>query len=129
MNSTAATGFRLVFGLVLLAWVGMGLSGWEPPAVDPGAEPLRDAIFGSGYLIPAVLVVYCLSGISFIANRFVALGSVVLFPVSLNILLFHTIMNPNPRSVLIAVTLFLANVLMLYQHRPVFAGLLKARRG
>jgi hypothetical protein len=48
-----------LFGLLLLAWVLMGLGAipWERPAVDAAAEPLREAIFGSGYLIPVVLFV------------------------------------------------------------------------
>jgi hypothetical protein len=106
----------------------MGFFGWKPPPVAPGAEDLRDAIFASGYLIPVVLFVYFLSGFSFLTNRYVALGSFILFPVSLNILLFHLMMNPNPRSISIAAALFLANLFMLWQHRSAFSELLKASR-
>ena len=40
MASKLITGFRLLFGLMLLAWVGMGLTGWQPPPVAPEAEAL-----------------------------------------------------------------------------------------
>ena len=119
--------FRVVFGAVLLYWVGLGLTGWEPPPVAEDAIMLRDAIFASGYLIPAVLVVYFLVGVSFLTNRFVPLGSTILFPVSLNILLFHSFVNPNPRSLSIAGALFIANSIMLYQHRSAFHELLRAQ--
>ena len=121
------TGFRLFFGIVLLIWVAMGVSGWEPPPVSAEAVALRDAIFDSGYIIPAVLTVYFLTGLCYLANRFVALGSIMLFPVSINILLFHSLLNPNPRSLSIASALFVANCYMLYLRRGAFAALLLAR--
>lgn len=129
MKSIFATGFRLLFGAVLLYWSSLGLTGWEPPPVHDKAVALRDAIFASGYLIPAVLVVYFLVGISFLANRLVPLSAVVLFPVSLNILLFHSFVNPNPRSLSIAGALTIANTIMLFQHRTAFCELLKVRSG
>ena len=128
MTSTLNTGFRLVFGIVLLAWVGMGIAGWEPPPVLSDAVSLRDSIFESGYVIPAVLCVYFFSGVCFVTNRYVALGSVVLFPVSLNIFLFHLMMNPNLRSLSIATALLVGNIFMLYQNRSAFVELLKAGR-
>ena len=128
MESRLSTVFRLVFGVVLLVWVIMGIAGWEPPPVASEAVALRDAIFASGYLIPAVLVVYFVVGASFLTNCFVALGALLLFPVSLNIILFHGFMNPSLRSLLIAGLLLLANCLMLYQQRSAYADLLRVRR-
>lgn len=119
--------FQAIFGLVLLAFVGMGVFGWEPPEVLPAAVPLRDAIFGSGYLIPVILLVYLVSGLTFLTNRFVALGSIALFPVSLNILLFHSILNRQPPSVGIASALFLANVWMLFRSRAAYRDVLAPR--
>jgi putative oxidoreductase len=127
MASKLITGFRLLFGLMLLAWVGMGLTGWQPPPVAPEAEALRDALFGSGYIIPAVLIAYFLVGVCYISGLYVALASVVLLPVSLNILMFHAFLNPNPRSLTIAALLFVANLGMLWLHRGAFGELLKAR--
>lgn len=127
MKSRLAAVFRTLFGLMLLAWVGMGLSGWQPPPVAPEAEALRDALFGSGYIIPAVLIAYLLVGICYVSGSYVALASVVLLPVSLNILMFHAFLNPNPRSLTIAGLLFAANLGMLWLHRGAFEELLKAR--
>ncbi len=85
-----------------MAWVGMGVLGWEPPPVASGAEELRDAIFESGYVIPSVLTVYLVAGIAYLLDRFVALASILLFPVSSNILMSHMFMNPNARSLSVA---------------------------
>jgi putative oxidoreductase len=128
MNIRLSAACRLFFGLVLLAWVGLGVTGWQPPPVALQAQALRDALFGSGYVIPAVMVVYFIVGVSYVSDLYVALASVLLFPVSLNILMFHAILNPNPRSLTIAGALFLANLGMLWMHRAAFAELLKARR-
>lgn len=117
--------FQRLFGVVLLAWVlmGVGVIPFRVPQVAPAAEPLRDAIFASGYLIPAVLVVYLIAGLAFLGNRFVALGAVVLFPVSLNILLLHAFLNP--RAVPLALLLFLPNVALMWFHRSAFEPLLR----
>lgn len=128
MNTRLTAALRLLFGLVLLAWAGLGLTGWQPPPVAPEAQALRDALFGSGYIIPAVLIVYFLLGVCFVSGLYVALASVVLLPVSLNILLFHAFLNPNPRSLTIAGLLLFASLGMLWLHRSAFAELLRARR-
>ncbi|MGA8204591.1 MAG: hypothetical protein WB812_08740 [Woeseiaceae bacterium] len=128
MNTRPAAAFRFLFGLLLLAWVGLPFTGWHPPPVAPEAEALRDALFGSGYIIPAVLIVYLIVGLSYVSGLYVALASVVLFPVSLNILLFHAFLNPNAHSLTIASLLFLANLGMLWLQRDSYAELLKARR-
>jgi putative oxidoreductase len=119
--------FQVLFGVVLLVFVAMGVLGWQPPPVLAKAEPLRDAIFASGYIIPSILIVYFISGASFVSNRFVPMASVILFPVSLNILLFHAVLNPTGRSVAIASALFVANVYMLYQARAACRPLLRSQ--
>jgi len=119
--------FRTLFGVMLLYWtaVGLGAFGWKPPAVSDIARPLRDAIFASGYMIPAVLAVYFVVGVSYVTNRYVALASVILFPVSLNILLFHAFLN-RP-SVPMALVLFVPNLVMLYLCRDAYAPLLHSQ--
>ncbi len=125
MSGLAALGLQYLLGALLLVWVlmGVGVIPFRPPAVAPAAEPLRDALFASGYLIPAVMMVYLVSALAFLTNRFVALGALLLFPVSLNILLFHAFLNP--RSVPLALVLFLPNSLLLWFHRAAFAPLLR----
>lgn len=126
MNSKQIV-FQALFGVVLLIFVGMGILGWEPPPVLPKAEPFKEAILGSGYVIPVILIVYFLSGMSFVTNRFVPLGSLVLFPISLNILLFHATLNPTLRSIGMALALFVANAFMLYRSRSAYRLLFHAK--
>ena len=127
MKPILFTIFRVLFGIVLMVWVGMGMFGWEPPPVSTGAETLRDAIFDSGYIIPSVLFVYLFVGVAYLLNRFVPLASILLFPVSLNILMIHAFMNPNARSLSIAGALFAPNCVMIISHRAMYSSLLKPR--
>ena len=127
MQSKPHAIFQALFGVVLLVFVGMGAFGWKPPPVLPEAEQFQNAILSSGYVIPVILLVYFVTGVSYLANRFVALSSLVLFPVSLNVLLFHAILNQTPRSIGMALMLFLANLYMLFRSREAFRPLLNAR--
>jgi hypothetical protein len=114
--------FQRLFGSVLVLFVGMDLFGWEPPPVTPEAQPLWDAIIEAGYIMPVVMVTYGICGVAFIADRFAPLASILLAPVSLNILLFHSFLNPS--SIPFAGTFFVCNALMLYIHRSSYSELL-----
>jgi len=47
------------------------------------------------YLMPLLKVTELLCGLAFISGRFVPLATVVIFPITLNILLFHTFLAPG----------------------------------
>jgi len=121
--SKAAGIFQRLFGVTLIVFVAMGVFGWEPPPISDDAKPLWDAIVESGYILPVVMTVYLISGIAFLIDRFAPLAAVLLTPVSLNILLFHSFLNP--RSVPFAVTFFLANSVVLYIHRQSYREILR----
>jgi hypothetical protein len=74
------------------------------------------------YVVGAIMVV---SGILFLANRFVGLGLTLLGPVLFNILLFHLTMNPGGIGMGAFATLLWA--LVAWQHRKVFERLFAAR--
>jgi hypothetical protein len=82
-----------LFGAVLITFALIPLFGWEPPPVTSEAELMQEAILSSGYIIPVILIVYLEAGLSWLFGQFVALSAVLLFPISLNIVLFHSILN------------------------------------
>ena len=118
---------QAIFGATLIAFSLMPALGWEPPPVRPAAEALQQALFASGYIIPVVLVVYFAVGLSWLLDRFVPLAAIVLFPVSLNIVLFHSMLNRTPFSLTAAFGLFAVNLFMLYSSRAAYRPLLAAR--
>ena len=60
-------------------------------------------------------------GISLLINRYAPFFAVVLFPISLNVLLFHTILVPS--GWLMGVTLMVPNLLLGWGYRKYYEGL------
>jgi hypothetical protein len=50
---------------------------------------------GVGYFYPMIKTIQVLAGLSLLLNRYPAFSAVVVFPISLNVLLFHTILVPS----------------------------------
>lgn len=50
---------------------------------------------GTGYFYPIQKVLQITGGISLLTNRYAPFSAVVLFPISLNVLLFHTFLVPS----------------------------------
>ena len=119
--------FQRLFGLLLIVFVGMDLFGWQPPAVSVDAQPLWDAIIDSGYIMPVVMVTYGICGVAFLTNLFAPLATILLVPVSLNIFLYHSFLNPS--SIPFAVTFFGINMALLFIHREAYKNLLAPGSG
>jgi len=62
-----------------------------------------------------------LGGLSLLFNRYAPFSAVVLFQISLNVLLFHTILVPS--GWLMGVTLMVPNVFLGYAYRKYYQGL------
>ncbi|RZA02938.1 MAG: hypothetical protein EOP47_05050 [Sphingobacteriaceae bacterium] len=50
---------------------------------------------GVSYFYPMIKAIQVLAGLSLLLNRYPAFAAVVVFPISLNVLLFHTILVPS----------------------------------
>jgi putative oxidoreductase len=91
----AVTLARILLGLLFLVF---GLNGFlhfipmKPPAGLAGQY--LGALFVSHYLV-FVFLVQLVGGVLLLANRFVALALVLLGPIIVNILLFHSLMAPE----------------------------------
>lgn len=76
---------------------------------------------GTGYFYPMQKVIQITGGLSLLFNRYAPFSAVVLFPISLNVLLFHTILVPS--GWLMGVTLMVPNLLLGYGYRKYYSGL------
>jgi putative oxidoreductase len=111
---------RVLLGLLFLVF---GLNGFfqflhMPPPTGLAAQYFG-VLFVSHYLVP-VFLLQVIGGALLLANRFVPLGLLLLGPVLVNILIFHSLMAPEG----LPMALF-ATVLWLV----VFAGVRKAFAG
>ncbi|HTI10855.1 MAG TPA: hypothetical protein VL832_19930 [Puia sp.] len=80
---------------------------------------------GTGYFYPIQKVIQIMGGLSLLGNLYAPFFAVVLFPISLNVLLFHTFLVPS--GWLMGVTLMVPNLLLGYGYRKYYSGLFTAR--
>ena len=79
----------------------------------------------SGYIFPLVKVVEFICGILFVTGFFVPLAAIVIFPISLNILLFHMFVNPDALPV--ALFVIGANLFLAFAYRTYYDRLFTAK--
>ena len=95
------------------------------PEMQGDVKVFNQGIAASVYLMPLIKVIELLCGIAFITGRFVTLAVIVIFPIIVNILLFHAFLAPEGLPV--AVFLFLGDLFLAYAYRNNYVPLLKAK--
>ena len=115
---------RVLLGLFFAVF---GLNGFvnfiPPPETSPAGEAFLTALAATGYMLPLIKGTELGVGVLLVSGRCVPLALVLLAPVTVNILLFHVVLDPAPvlPLILLAGQLYLAFV-----HRgayePLFAG-------
>ncbi len=80
---------------------------------------------GTGYFYPMQKVIQIMGGLSLLTNLYAPFFAVVIFPISLNVLLFHTFLVPS--GWLMGVFLMVPNLLLGYAYRKYYNGLFVAR--
>jgi putative oxidoreductase len=80
----------LVFGLnFFLHFIPM------PPPPPGKAGAFEGGLFGAGYFFPFMKVIEIVSGLFLIINRYTAFFLLLLFPITVNISLFHAFLAPS----------------------------------
>ena len=87
---------RLLLGAVLLVFGLNGFFNFYPlPETTPEAERFLDALWGSGYLMYIEKAMEIFVGLCLLSNRFVLVALLVFLPLSLNIALVDTFLQPQ----------------------------------
>ena len=115
--------FRILLGFLYLVF---GLDYFlhfipYQPAHTGAAADLKAGLQGTGYIYPMMKTIQVLGGLSLMLNRYAPFSAVVLFPISLNVFLFHTILVPS--GFLMGVFLLVPNLFLGYAYRNYYAGL------
>src|SRR3989337_686601 len=76
---------------------------------------------GVGYFYPMLKSIQVVGGISLLVNRYAPFFAVVLFPISLNVFLYHTILVPS--GWYMGVLLIGPNLLLGYGYRKYYSGM------
>lgn len=77
------------------------------------------------YFVPLLKVIELLCGIAFITGRFVPLATVMIFPVILNITLYHLFLAPE--GLALAIFLLLGNLFLAFYYRKNYQGLVAVK--
>jgi uncharacterized membrane protein YphA (DoxX/SURF4 family) len=115
---------RLLFGLMLVVF---GLNGFlrflPQPPMAPQAGAFAGALFQTGYMFPLIKGVEVLVGVLLLTNRLVPLALALIAPNVVNIVLFHTFLDPHgiaPALLILAFELYLA-----WAYRASYRSMLK----
>jgi uncharacterized membrane protein YphA (DoxX/SURF4 family) len=98
---------RILFGInFIINGLNPFIGFYELPPPSPEAGALAGALLASGYLFTVVKIVEIIVGILLVINRFVPLALILIFPISLNIFMFDTILEPAAAPIGIMVLVF-----------------------
>ena len=106
-----------------------GLNGFfhfipQPPPASPQAIQYMTVLSTSNYFV-LVFLIQLIAGILLLANRFVPLALAMLAPILVNVLMFHSLMDPaNIAPGLLASILW---VVVFLRFRHAFDGLWQSR--
>src|SRR3989344_5984693 len=94
MNKKIVFSISLVFGIILvvlgtMAFMNLPLPGFYLPKALAFLQALGD----TGYMNYIMGIIQILVGLMFITRRYVALGAVILMPISFNIVIFHLFLD------------------------------------
>jgi len=95
------------------------------PEQTGNVKIFMDGMTASVYLMTTVKIIELVCAIAFLSGRFVALATVVIFPINLNILLFHVFLEPS--GLPMAILLILGNLFLAYYYRDRYTSMLAAK--
>lgn len=117
---------RILMGLLFLFASVVVLFNLMPqPELTGNQKVFNEGLKVSVYLMPLIKVTELLCAIAFISGRFVPLATVVIFPITLNIFLYHAFLAPEGMPV--AIFLLLGNLFLAYAYRKNYETLLMAK--
>ena len=122
----AAIVIRILMGLMFaFASITFFFKLMPQPEATGNIKLFMVGIEASVYLMTTVKIFELLCAVAFLSGRFVPLATVVIFPIILNILLFHAFLQPS--GLPIAILLMLGNLFLAYYYRQKFKPMLTAK--
>jgi uncharacterized membrane protein YphA (DoxX/SURF4 family) len=117
---------RVLLGLLFLfGSVSYFLHLFPVPEMQGKVKTFNEGLAASGYIFPLVKALELLCGIAFVSGFFVPLATVVIFPIVVNIFLFHALVDTT--GVPVAVFVLFANLFLAYSNKEKYAPLFSAK--
>ena len=96
-----------------------------PPSEPGTAETFITGLFQSGYFFPFLKTIEVVLGALLIIGFFVPVSLVVLMPVTINILLFHSFLTPG--NALMSIVMIVLHLYLAWAYRDYFKVLLSGK--
>lgn len=90
-------------------------------------KTFNEGIQAAVYLMPLIKGMELLCGLAFLSNRRVALATVLIFPIALNILLVHVFLAPEGLPV--ALFVLVANLFFAVRNKELYRSLFVLKAG
>jgi len=119
---------RVLLGLIFLVF---GLNfffhfiNMAQPVMSPAATAFQAGLWGSGYFFKYMKVIEIASGLFLLLNRYTALFLVILFPISVNIFLYHAILVPP--GIPLGTVIIILNLFLAFAYRKYYSGIFTAK--
>lgn len=115
---------RVLLGLLFLMSGVVGLFHLAPPPEHHGIAATFAGALEVTYLMTLVKLVEVTVAVLLLTNRFVPLALTLLAPISVNILGFHTLIEPG--QPVVAVLIIALQAWLVWKHRAAFAPMFRA---
>jgi putative oxidoreductase len=96
-----------------------------PPDPASKAGIFLGGLFSSGYFFVFLKSLETIYGLLLLADWFVPLILILVFPISLNIFLFHSFLAPAPQSLVISLSIIGLNIFLAWTYRHLYRPLFK----
>ncbi len=95
------------------------------PELKGAVKAFMDGMEASRYLLTLIKVTELVCGLALLVGRFVPLATVMIFPITLNILLLHAFVAPE--GLPMSIGILLANLFLAFACRKNYASMLVAK--
>jgi putative oxidoreductase len=119
MTNKIQFGARIILGLIFFVFGGMGL-GMELgllhmpfPPLPEAAEGFMKGMMGTGYFFPFLKMTETTCGFLLLSGIAAPLALVIIAPVTLNIILFHTFLTPGLNNLVLPGVMVVAQILAM----------------
>jgi putative oxidoreductase len=93
----------------------------KAPPLEGNVKLFNEGIAATGYFMQTLKGIELVCGLALIIGRYVALTTVVIFPITVNIFLYHAFLMPEGLPV--AIFLLLGNLFLAYVNREKYKPL------
>ena len=114
----------LIGALLLFASLSYFFKFGEQPEVIGDMKTVMTGFMATKYLLPLAKFVELICGLSFVTGKFMKISSLILVPITLNILLINVFLMPE--GIPIASALFIGNLFLIYRNWDSYKGLFVA---